>query len=325
MKVGRSPPPIRARGRGVGRARAAAAGTADREEPVVAAIGRLVDHRSARHRADGGVRDTWRRRSSGCSAQIVRFACRTCGSPCVSGFHVVPPSVDLKMPAAGAAESRALDETLLLLPERGIHDVRIARIDPHVVAARVLVLVEHLLERPAAVRGSEDAALRVRPVGMAERRDEDPVRVAGVDVDHRDHLAVEESEVRPGPARVGRLVDAVAGGEIGPDDAGAGADVDDVADPTAPPRWRRSSRWTRDRRSAASSSRSRSNATRRRCRSRRRRRCGWLGTPASARARPARIGPICRQCIAAPGSTGAGGWGGAADKLNETSARTPID
>src|SRR4029078_747557 len=67
-----------------------------------------------------------------------------------------------------AAESAALDVALLLLPQRGVDDVRIGGIDPHVVAAGVLVLVEDLLERLAAVLGAEDAALLVGPVGMAE-------------------------------------------------------------------------------------------------------------------------------------------------------------
>ena len=29
---------------------------------------------------------------------MATFACTTCGRPVVSGFHVVPPSVDLKIP-----------------------------------------------------------------------------------------------------------------------------------------------------------------------------------------------------------------------------------
>ena len=41
----------------------------------------------------------------------------------------------------GATEAAAFDEALLLLPERRVDRCRIARIDPHVVGARVLVLV----------------------------------------------------------------------------------------------------------------------------------------------------------------------------------------
>src|SRR3954464_6397120 len=34
----------------------------------------------------------------GLLGEMARFACTTRGKPSVSGFHVVPPSVDLKMP-----------------------------------------------------------------------------------------------------------------------------------------------------------------------------------------------------------------------------------
>src|SRR5205823_5477870 len=68
---------------------------------------------------------------------------------------------------ACATEALPLDEALLLLPERGVDDARVRRVDADVVAARVLVLVEHLLERPPAVGRPEDAALRVRPVRVA--------------------------------------------------------------------------------------------------------------------------------------------------------------
>src|SRR5207237_7211145 len=128
-----------------------------------------------------------------------------------------------------ATKALSLDEALLLLPERRIDDVRVRRVDAHVVAARVLVFVEHLLEGVSPVGGSENAALGVRTVRVAERRDEEAIGIARVDVNHRDHLRVAQPEMSPCPPRVGRLVDTVADGEIGPNDAGAGPDVDDVA------------------------------------------------------------------------------------------------
>ena len=63
---------------------------------------------------------------------------------------------------------------------------------------------------------------------MAEDGDEEAVGVARIDDDLRDLLAVAQAEVRPGPAGVGRLVDAVADGEVGPLQAFAAGDVDDV-------------------------------------------------------------------------------------------------
>ena len=200
------------------------------------------------------------------------------------------------------------DEALLLLPERRVDDVRIARIDADVVAADVLVLVEHLLERRAAVGRAEDAALGVRTVRMAERRDEQPIRIAA---DRprcsRSSACRAAAEMRPRLAGVGGLVDAVADRKVGPDDAGAACRRRSCWDRTARPRSRRSIRSAGCRRAASRSSRSRSSATRRRCRSRCRRRCVAPGTPASARARPARGGPIERQCISAY-VFGGGAW-----------------
>ena len=63
---------------------------------------------------------------------------------------------------------------------------------------------------------------------MAEDRGEDAVRVARVDDDLRDLLPVAQAEVRPGPPRVGRFVDAVADGKVGALQALAARDVDDV-------------------------------------------------------------------------------------------------
>ena len=100
--------------------------------------------------------------------------------------------------AARAAKRAAFDEALLLLPERGVDDGGIARVDLHVVGAGVLVLVENFLKTAAAVGRSKDAALLVRSVGMAEDGNEEPVRVVWVDGDHRDHLRIAEAKLGPG-------------------------------------------------------------------------------------------------------------------------------
>ena len=63
---------------------------------------------------------------------------------------------------------------------------------------------------------------------MTLRGDEDDVGVGGIDGDCADLLGVAQAEVGPGLARVGGLVDAVAGGEVGAGEAFAAADVDDV-------------------------------------------------------------------------------------------------
>ncbi len=63
---------------------------------------------------------------------------------------------------------------------------------------------------------------------MAEDGGEDAVGIARIDDDLRDLLAVAKAEVDPGAAGVGRFVDAVADGEVGPLEAFARSDVDDV-------------------------------------------------------------------------------------------------
>ena len=184
-----------------------------------------------------------------------------------------------------AAESAAFDVALLLLPERGVDDVRIARIDADVVAADVLVLVENLLECRAAVGRAEDAALGVRAVRMAERRDEQPIRIARIDLDVRDHRRVAQRRDASTSCRR-RWTCTCRRRSRGPGRMmpGAAADVNDVGIGRARPRSRRSIRSAGCRRAASTSIRSRSIATRRRCRSRCRRR--WAGS--ARRTAPAR-------------------------------------
>ena len=68
----------------------------------------------------------------------------------------------------------------------------------------------------------------VGAVRMAEHRHEQPIRVGGIDHHVGDHLAVAQPEMRPRRAGVGGLVHAVAGGQVGADDAAAAPDIDDV-------------------------------------------------------------------------------------------------
>jgi hypothetical protein len=64
---------------------------------------------------------------------------------------------------------------------------------------------------------------------MAQSRHVEAVRIVRIDFDVGDHLRVAQAgQVRPRLARVGGLVHPVAGGQVGTDDAGAGADVNHV-------------------------------------------------------------------------------------------------
>ncbi len=120
--------------------------------------------------------------------------------------------------ALRAAERAVLVESLLLLPQRRVHDIRILGIDPHIVAADVLVLVKYFLKRSAAVRRPENPTLRVRPVRVSQRRHEQPVGVSRVHLDIGDHLRIAQPQVRPRLAGVRRFVHPVAHRQVGPDD-----------------------------------------------------------------------------------------------------------
>src|ERR1035438_9212493 len=156
--VGRSPPPIRG--------------------PILAAVGRFVESdaaaraaapaTSARRRSGKGAARRRGRRPSHHGVHYLGIALRnrqvrlrnrrqTGGQrppvgAAVGGFEDA---------AAGAGKRPVLHEPLLLLPQGGIDNVGVLGIDAHVVAARVFVLEEHLVEGGAAVGGAEDATLGI--------------------------------------------------------------------------------------------------------------------------------------------------------------------
>ena len=105
---------------------------------------------------------------------------------------------------------------------------RVVQIHRDVGAAGVLVDEQRLRPRLAAVGRAEDAALRLRAVGVAERAGEHDVRVLRVDDEARDAAGLLEAHQRPGLAGVGRLVDALADRDVAADLALAGAGPDDV-------------------------------------------------------------------------------------------------
>ena len=150
------------------------------------------------------------------------------GSPCVSGFHVVPPSRRLEDAAVRALPGAVFPWTLPLLPHRRVDDVRVGRVDVDVLAAGVHVFEKHALEALAAVGRTKDAALLVRPVRVAKRRDEQPVRVPRVDRQLGNLLRIAQAEMRPCLAGIGGPVDAVADGEVRARQALAAPDIQDV-------------------------------------------------------------------------------------------------
>ena len=190
--------------------------------PAVACVVRAIDadRLPRRDRRVDAARLARRDRDVGLHDVLRQTACqRTPGRAAVGRFEDA---------AVGAVPGAVLPRTLTRLPQTRVDDVGIPRIELEVRRAGVLVLVEHFLKRSSAVDRSEDAALFVRPVRMAQHRNEQAIGVARVDDDVRNLLAVAKAEVRPRLPRVGRFVDAVAGGEVGPRDAFAAADVDHI-------------------------------------------------------------------------------------------------
>ena len=88
-------------------------------------------------------------------------------------------------------------------PERRIDDLRVRRIEGDVDGAGVFVLVEHPLPRSSAIDRTEDAALAVGTVRMAERRDEHAIGIARIDDQRADLTRLSKAEMRPRSARIG--------------------------------------------------------------------------------------------------------------------------
>src|SRR5205085_11436663 len=103
----------------------------------------------------------------------------------------------------------------------------VRRVESQRHRAGVLVFVEHLCERLAAVGRAIDAALRVGSIRMAEHGDEQTIGILRVNDDRADLLAVAQAEMLPRPARVGRFVNPITDRKVGALQAFAAADVDD--------------------------------------------------------------------------------------------------
>ena len=98
-----------------------------------------------------------------------------------------------------------------LVVRRSKEDRWILWIHDQVDDADLVVEVEHLLPRFAAVGCLEDPSLRVRRIEVPQHRNVDRVRIGRVDDDPRNVVRVSETHVLPCLAGVGRLVDTVAG------------------------------------------------------------------------------------------------------------------
>ncbi len=119
--------------------------------------------------------------------------------------------------AAAGAAARHLVLDAIGLPQRRVDHVGILRIDREIDRAGLVVAEEGLLPGLAAVDTLEDAAFGAGCAVLAERCDEDDVRVRWMDADLRDRLRVGEADVGPGLAGIRRPVDAVPRHDVAAD------------------------------------------------------------------------------------------------------------
>src|SRR5688572_13511061 len=137
-------------------------------------------------------------------------------------------TVDAAPETAVLAPAADLPEGAVCLPDGGVEDARVRLVEAEVDRAGLVADEEGLAPGRAAVVALEDAALRVGPERVPERRDPDDVRVVGVDADPADVARLAQPDVGPGAAGVGGAVDAVAVGDVDADRRLAHAGVDDV-------------------------------------------------------------------------------------------------
>src|SRR5690242_7430180 len=116
----------------------------------------------------------------------------------------------------------------LHLPDAGVENVRVVRVEGEVGGAGTLALVEHLLPARAAIARAEDAALGVGPPGVAEGGDVGDIRILGMDDDVANVACVGKAGVAPGSPAIAGLIDAIAVRDVAADGGLAGAGVDDI-------------------------------------------------------------------------------------------------
>src|ERR1700733_9779331 len=112
------------------------------------------------------------------------------------------------------------------LPQGCVDDLGLRGVGAKVNRAAVVIFAENFCPGGAAIAGAIDAAARIGTEAVAERGDEDDVRVARVHQDAADLLRIAQADVAPGDAAIGGFVHAIANGNIRAHVCFAGADVD---------------------------------------------------------------------------------------------------
>ncbi len=102
------------------------------------------------------------------------------------------------------------------------------RIEDDVDRAGVFILEQDLRPTLAAIGRAENAALRVRTVGVADRRDINDVLILGVNDERADVAGVFQADVAPVAAAIDRFINAVAISDVAAQGRLAGAGVNRV-------------------------------------------------------------------------------------------------
>src|SRR5258706_1225738 len=154
--------------------------------------------------------------------------------------EILGESVGKRMPCASAiggfeqSAASSVDFVIVLpgsfarFPHGGINYVGIRGVDLYVGGSGVLVFVNDLLPSLAAVSRTEQAALFIGAVGMAEHGCKNPVRIAWVDGECGNLQAITQAEMSPGFTGGRRFVDSVAHRKIGAMEAFAAGDINDI-------------------------------------------------------------------------------------------------
>ena len=132
-----------------------------------------------------------------------------------------------EQPAARTA-ARYVPEVAPRFPHRGEQDARIGAVHRQLDRTRHIAAVQDLLPGLAAVPGAIDTALRMGTEYVTQSRDIDEIGILRMDADAADELAVPEADVEPCAAGIGRLVQAVAVGDVEADRRFSRAGIDHV-------------------------------------------------------------------------------------------------
>ena len=114
------------------------------------------------------------------------------------------------------------------LPDGGVEQAGVVGVHGQIHRTGLGAAVEHLFPGASAVLGAVDTPFRVGAEGVAQGSHVDQVGIVRMDPDFADMAGLLESQVGPGLAGVGGLVDPVPIGNVQANGGFAGAGVDDV-------------------------------------------------------------------------------------------------